>query len=80
MKLGEKLFVLRKDKGLTQLKLAEMMNVSRQAISRWETGVGTPSLDSLIQMGRLYEVSLDELVYGAEAAPPREEVGGDPQQ
>ena len=48
--------------------------MSRQAISRWETGVGTPSLDSLIQMSQLYGVSLDELVYGAEAAQPREEM------
>lgn len=39
MKLEEKLISLRKEKGLSQMKLAEMMNVSRQAISRWEVGV-----------------------------------------
>lgn len=74
MELTERLAQARKAKGLSQAETAERLNVSRQAISRWETGVGTPSLDSLIQMGRLYEVSLDELVYGAEAAPPREKV------
>ena len=39
MKLEEKLVVLRKQKGLSQLELAEMMRVSRQAVSRWEVGV-----------------------------------------
>ena len=73
MTLGEKLVHLRKELGLSQLEAAERLNVSRQAISRWETGVGTPSLDSLIQMSQLYGVSLNELVYGPEAAQPREE-------
>ena len=43
MKLEEKLVSLRKAKGLSQMKLAEMMNVSRQAISRWEVGAAVPS-------------------------------------
>lgn len=47
MKLEEKLVALRKEKGLTQLKMAEMMNVSRQAVSRWEAGASIPSTDNL---------------------------------
>lgn len=74
MELTERLAQARKARGLSQADAAERLNVSRQAISRWETGVGTPSLDSLIQMSQLYEVSLNELVYGPETAQPREEV------
>ena len=47
MKLEEKLVSLRKAKGLSQMKLAEKMNVSRQAISRWETGAAIPSSENL---------------------------------
>ena len=46
MKLEEKLVSLRKAKGLSQMKLAEKMNVSRQAISRWETGAAKKSVGS----------------------------------
>ncbi|MCI7473803.1 MAG: helix-turn-helix domain-containing protein [Clostridiales bacterium] len=74
MELTERLAQARKTRGLSQADAAERLNVSRQAISRWETGVGTPSLDSLIQMSQLYGLSLNELVYGPEAAKPREEV------
>lgn len=62
MKLEEKLVVLRKEKGLTQLKLAEMMNVSRQAVSRWEAGTAVPSTDNLKYLGNLYDVPLDYLL------------------
>ncbi len=61
MKLAEKLVYLRNEKGLSQLKLAEMMDVSRQAISRWETGVAVPSSENLKYLGNLYDVSLDYL-------------------
>ena len=56
MKLEEKLVSLRKAKGLSQMKLAEMMNVSRPAISRWEVGAAVPSTDNLKYLGRLYDV------------------------
>ena len=61
MKLADKLVYLRKKQGLSQLKLAEMMNVSRQAISRWETGIAVPSVENLKYLGNLYNVSLDYL-------------------
>ena len=54
MKLADKLVYLRKKQGLSQLKLAEMMNVSRQAISRWETGIAVPSVENLKYLGNLY--------------------------
>lgn len=63
MKLEEKLVSLRKSKGLSQLKLAEMMNVSRQAISRWEVGAAVPSTDNLKYLGRLYDVPLEYLLH-----------------
>lgn len=54
MKLADKLVYLRKKQGLSQLKLAEMMNVSRQAVSRWETGIAVPSAENLKYLGNLY--------------------------
>ena len=71
MKLKEKLVVLRKEKGLTQLKLAEMMNVSRQAVSRWEAGVAIPSTDNLKYLGRLYDVPLEYLLHDDAPEPIR---------
>lgn len=62
MKLAEKLVYLRREKGLSQLKLAEMMKVSRQAISRWETGAAVPSSENLKYLRDLYGVSLDYLL------------------
>ena len=47
MKLEDKLLSLRKQQGLTQLELAQALRVSRQAISKWETGEATPSLENL---------------------------------
>ena len=62
MELSEKLVVLRKEKGLTQLKLAEALNVTRQAVSRWETGDAVPSMESLKCLSDLYGVPLDYLL------------------
>ena len=62
MKLEEKLASLRKAKGLSQLQLAEKMNVSRQAISKWEGGTAVPSTDNLKYLGRLYDVPLEYLL------------------
>ena len=62
MSLATKLVTLRKQKGLTQLELAERLNVSRQAISRWEVGTAVPSTDNLKILGELYGVSVDYLL------------------
>lgn len=62
MNLHTKLVSLRKEKGLTQLDLAERLNVSRQAISRWEVGTAVPSIDNLKILGELYGVPVDYLL------------------
>lgn len=60
--LSENLKQYRKSKGLSQEKIAEMLGVSRQAVTKWENGQTTPSSDNLIALADLYQVSLDELL------------------
>lgn len=62
VKLNEKIVSLRKKKGLSQQDLAEALDVSRQAVSRWETGVAVPSSENLKFIGNLFDVSLDYLL------------------
>lgn len=70
MELKNKLFQLRKNKGLTQLELAEALNVSRQTVSRWEVGTAVPTLDNLVILSRLYGVPLDDLIQAPVPAAP----------
>lgn len=62
MKFQEKLQVLRKEKGISQEKLAELIGVSRQAVAKWEVGQSTPDLENLITLSDLFMVSIDKLV------------------
>ena len=62
MEFHEKLQKLRKERGLTQEELAEVLFVSRTAISKWESGRGYPSIDSLKEISHYFEVSIDELL------------------
>lgn len=62
MNLTEKLIYLRKKQGLTQVELAEKLDVSRQAVSKWESEVTVPSLDNLKTLGKFYGVSMDYLL------------------
>jgi len=62
VELRDKLILLRKEKELSQADLAEILNVSRQAISRWEVGTSVPSMDNLSALSRLYNVSVDSLM------------------
>lgn len=64
MELNEKLLSLRKKNKLTQAQVSETLDVSRQAISNWETGAVLPSTDNLIALSRLYQVPLDHLLNG----------------
>lgn len=73
MELSEKLQILRKKKGLTQEELAQALYVSRTAISKWESGRGYPSIDSLKAISRFFSVSIDELLSGEEALTIAEE-------
>ena len=66
MTLGEKLKKLRTDKNLTQEELAEILFVSRTAISKWESGRGFPNIESLKAISKYFSVSLDELLSGEE--------------
>ena len=62
MELHEKLQELRKQRGLTQEELAEQLYVSRTAISKWESGRGYPSIDSLKALADFFSVTVDELL------------------
>lgn len=60
----ERLIELRKQAGLSQESLAERLNISRQAISKWERGESTPDMDNLKVLGQIYNVSIDYLLLG----------------
>ena len=62
MEFHEKLQELRKNRGLTQEELAQALYVSRTAISKWESGRGYPSIDSLKEISRFFSVTIDELI------------------
>ena len=62
MALSEKLYTLRKKSGLSQEQLAEQLSVSRQAISKWESGQSVPESDKLIVISNYFKVSLDYLL------------------
>ena len=62
MELAEKIQKLRKERGLTQEQFAQQLFVSRTAVSKWETGRGTPSMESLRMIAQLCGITLDELV------------------
>ena len=64
MEFNEKLQELRKSRGLTQEELAEALFVSRTAISKWESGRGYPSIDSLKEISKYFSVTIDELMTG----------------
>lgn len=66
MEFNEKLQELRKQKGLTQEELSELLFVSRTAISKWESGRGYPSIDSLKAISDFFCVTIDELLSGRE--------------
>lgn len=64
MEFSEKLQTLRKGRGLTQEELAEALYVSRTAVSKWESGRGYPSIDSLKEIAKYFSVSIDDLLSG----------------
>ena len=62
MELNQRIYELRTQKGMSQGDLAEALDVSRQSISKWETGSSVPELDKLIKLSQLFGVTLDELI------------------
>ena len=83
MSLAEKMIELRKQNGLSQQDLADRLGVSRQAISRWETGAVQPLADSVKSLAQVFQVSTDSLLnddlddptplHPPQPAPPQEE-------
>ena len=62
MTTGEKLSNLRKQNNYTQEELADIMNVSRQSVSRWESDIAFPETEKLIALSKLYNCSIDYLL------------------
>ena len=68
MEIGNKINQLRKLSGMTQEQLAEKLNVSRQTISKWESDRTSPDLESIVNISRIFHVSLDDLLKEAETS------------
>lgn len=66
MDFAEKLITLRKSKELTQEQLAEQLNVSRQSVSKWETGQVIPEVEKLVELSRAFDVTIDYLLKPSE--------------
>lgn len=64
MKFGEKIKNIRKEKKMTQEQMANILNVSRQAISNWENNKNFPDLEMIIKISRFFSLTLDELILG----------------
>ena len=73
LETAKRLVQLRKAHGLSQEELAERLNVSRQAVSKWERAESSPDTDNLIALASLYGVTLDEVVHGPGSAAPAPE-------
>lgn len=66
MDISERLQELRKKEGYSQEQVAEMLGLSRQAISKWESGQGKPEIDNVIKLTEIYHVSADYILLGTE--------------
>ena len=69
MKFNEKLIELRKKQGLSQEELGYKLNVTRQTVSKWELGQTTPEMDKLIEMSKIFNISIDELINESDTTP-----------
>lgn len=72
--LSEKIYQLRRNSGLSQEQLAEKIGVSRQAVSKWESGVSTPEFEKLVALSECFHITLDELVKDEASAQGGNEV------
>ncbi|MCM1052776.1 MAG: helix-turn-helix domain-containing protein [Ruminococcus sp.] len=66
MSINEKIYNLRKKKNMSQEDLAGVLNVSRQTISKWETGESTPDFDKIVPLCDFFEITTDELLKGTQ--------------
>ena len=69
MTLGQRIYTLRTQAGMSQEDLAEKTGVSRQSVSKWETDASIPELDKLIQLSKVFDTTLDALVQDAPTEP-----------
>ena len=69
MKIAEEINRLRSAAGISQEELANRLEVSRQSVSKWETGASIPDVEKLVKMAQLFGVTLDELVTGVRPEP-----------
>lgn len=70
MEFGNRLYELRKKKGLSQEELGNKLNVSRQTVSKYELGEAIPDMEKLVMLSDLFGISLDELVLGIKPETP----------
>ena len=64
MNIGQRIYKIRQQKNITQEQLAKDLSISRQAVSKWESGKAIPDIENLMYISSLYDVSLDELIKG----------------
>ena len=69
MNIGERITTLRKDKDISQTELAKRLNVSRQAVSKWEQGTSTPDTERLIQLAEILDTEVEYLATGVHPEP-----------
>ncbi len=69
MNLGENIYRLRTERGLSQEALADALEVSRQSVSKWENNAAVPELDKLIRLAQIFSVTLDTLTGCGETQP-----------
>ena len=69
MNIGERITALRKEKGISQTELAKRMNVSRQAVSKWEQGSSSPDTERLIQLAEILGTEVEYLATGVHPEP-----------
>lgn len=67
IQMGERIMTLRKQKGLSQEALGERLGVSRQAVSKWETGQTTPDVEMITAMSEFFQVAADYLLFGGDS-------------
>ena len=70
MDIAERLQELRKKAGYSQEQVAEQLGLSRQAVSKWESGQGKPEIDNVVKLVELYGVSADYILLGIENSTP----------
>ena len=63
-KIGKLIYALRNEKGMTQLQLAELMNISDKTVSKWERGLGCPDVSLLLELSNIFNVDLSEMLSG----------------